>query len=163
VQANLEIKRCFQAGFRCFRRVDLLFPFIRSLFNKTLFHKGGVMEQRRLILCIDQIESCEIMEILFRRIGFQVMSLQSAKDALQLAHQHSFSAVVSEYLLDDISGEEFCSELKKQKPDLPLIFFSAESREEYKERMLSAGANAYLVKPNDLDQIEMTVMSYALA
>jgi DNA-binding response OmpR family regulator len=120
------------------------------------------MEQRRLILCIDQAESCEIMEFLFRRVGFQVMSLQSAKDALQIARQHQFSAVVAEYLLDDISGEDFCLELKKYKPELPVIFYSAESRREHKERVLSAGANAYLVKPNDIDHIEQAVIDYAL-
>lgn len=120
------------------------------------------MEQSRLILCIDQIEACEIMEILFRRVGFRVMSLQSAKDALQLAQQHNFSAVVSEYLLDDFTGAEFCSELKKFKPELPVIFYSAESRNEFKERGLSAGAKAYLVKPNDIHDIEKTVINYAL-
>jgi DNA-binding response OmpR family regulator len=121
------------------------------------------MEQNPLILCIDQAEACEIMEILFRRVGFNVISIQSAKDALKLAQQHYFAAVVSEYLLDDISGEEFCSELRKHKPDLPIIFYSAESRNEYKERGLSAGAKAFLVKPNDIDHIEKTVMNYALA
>lgn len=120
------------------------------------------MEQKRLILCIDQEESCEIMEILFRRAGFQVMSLQSAKDALLIAQQYVFAAVVSEYLLDDFSGEEFCSELKKHRPELPLIFYSAESRDVHKTRGLSAGAKAYLVKPNDIDQIEKTVMDFAL-
>ena len=121
------------------------------------------MEQRRLILCIDQAESCEIMEILFSRVGFQVMSLQSAKDALRLARQHRFSAIVTEYLLEDFSGAEFCLELKNCKPDLPVIFYSAESRNEHKERGLSAGATAFLVKPNDINHIEQTVMTFALA
>src|SRR5262245_51217251 len=116
------------------------------------------MEQKRLILCIDQVEACEIMEILFCRVGFQVMSLQSARDALVLAQQHYFSAVVTEYLLDDFSGEDFCLELRKHHPELPLIFYSAESRNEHKERGLSAGAKAFLVKPNDINHIEQTVL-----
>ena len=120
------------------------------------------MVQNPLILCLDRIESCEIMEILFRRVGFRVMSRQSAKDALQLAKQHSFAAVVAEYLLDDFSGAEFCTELKKHNPELPVIFYSAESRNEHKERGLSAGAKAFLVKPNDIDHIEKTVMNYAI-
>lgn len=121
------------------------------------------MEQRRLILCIDRVEACEIMELLFHRAGYHVMSLQSAKDALILARQHYFSAVVSEYLLDDFSGEDFCLELRKSKPELPLIFYSAESRHEHRERGLSAGAKAFLVKPNDIDNIEKTVIDFALA
>jgi DNA-binding response OmpR family regulator len=102
------------------------------------------------------------MEILFRRVGFEVMSLQSPKDALLLTQQHYFSAVVCEYLLHDFKVEEFCTELKKYNPELPLIFFSAEARHEHKERGLSAGARAYLVKPNDIHSIEKTVMNYAL-
>jgi DNA-binding response OmpR family regulator len=102
------------------------------------------------------------MEILFRRVGLQVISRQSARDALQIARQHSFAAVVAEYLLEDFSGEEFCQELKKQRPELPLIFYSAESRAEFKERGLSAGAEAFLVKPNDINHIEQTVLGYAL-
>jgi len=115
-----------------------------------------------LVLCIDRVEACEIMEILFRRVGFQVMSLQSARVALELARRHHFSAVVSEYLLDDFSGEEFCFQLKKYRPELPLIFYSTESRNEYKERGLSAGAEAFLVKPDDINNIEQAVLNLAL-
>lgn len=120
------------------------------------------MEQSRLILCIDRVDSCEIMEILFRRVGFEVVSRQSARDALELTRRHRFSAVVSEYLLDDFSGEEFCFEIKKHKPELPIIFYSTESRNEHKERGLSAGARAFLVKPDDIDRIEKTVLELAL-
>jgi CheY-like chemotaxis protein len=120
------------------------------------------MEQLPLILYVDRVESCEIMEILFRQVGFQVISIQSAKDALQLAQQHYFSAVVTEYLLEDLPADQFCQELKKNNPRLPVIFYSAESRNEHREKCLSAGAEAFLVKPNDLDHIEKTVMELAL-
>ena len=120
------------------------------------------MEQMPTLLCIDRAEACEIMEILFRRVGFEVVSIQSAKDALQLAQQRYFAAVVTEYLLEDLPADEFCHELKKTNPQLPVIFYSAESRNEHRQKCLSAGAQAFLIKPNDLDDIERTVMNYAL-
>ncbi len=120
------------------------------------------MEQMPTILCIDGAESCEIMEILFRRVGFEVVSIQSAKDALQLTRQQYFAAVVTEYLLEDLPADQFCHELKKSNPQLPVIFYSAESRNEHREKCLSAGASAFLVKPNDIDDIEKTVLNFAL-
>jgi DNA-binding NtrC family response regulator len=120
------------------------------------------MEQLPLILCIDRAEACEIMEILFRRVGFRVISIQSARDALQLARHHYFAAVVTEYLLEDLPAEQFCRELKKANPRLPVIFYSAESRHEHRQKCSSAGAEAFLVKPNDLDHIEKTVLELAL-
>lgn len=120
------------------------------------------MEHLPLILCIDRVEACEIMEILFSRVGFRVVSIQSARNALELAQQQKFAAVISEYLLEDLPAEQFCQELRKTNSELPLIFYSAESRFEHKQRGLSAGAKAFLVKPNDLYSIEKTVMDFAL-
>jgi hypothetical protein len=64
------------------------------------------MGQIPLILCIERAEACEIMEILFRRVGYQVVSIQSAKDALRLAQKHYFAAVISEYLLEDLPADQ---------------------------------------------------------
>lgn len=122
------------------------------------------MKRQPLILFIDaDADACEIMEILMRRIGFQVISSRSANDAVELARDNSFSMIISEYLLRDADPFQICTAIKEFDPQVPIVFYSAESRNEHRERGMSAGATAYLVKPNDLEIIEKTVLDLALA
>lgn len=114
------------------------------------------------ILYIDgNTDACEIVEILMRRNGFEVVSRQSAAEALNDARSKTFSAVVSEYILDDLDAIELCSELKKINPDTPIVFYSVEARNEHKQRGLLAGAKAFLIKPNDLESIEKVILALA--
>jgi DNA-binding response OmpR family regulator len=97
-----------------------------------------------------------------QQIGFKVISSQSAQDAVHLARQTPFSVIISEYLLRDVDALQMCLAIKKFDPHVPIVFYSAEARHEHKARGISAGANAYLVKPNDLENIEKTVLDLAL-
>lgn len=122
------------------------------------------MQNLPLILCIDgNTDACEIMEILMQKQGFEVISRQSAAEALNDAKNKSFSAVVSEYVLSDIDAVELCSELKKINPETPIVFYTTEARHEHKQKGLSAGAKAFLIKPNDLEGIEKIIAAVALS
>lgn len=122
------------------------------------------MQNLPLILHIDaNTDAREILEILMRRRGFEVISRQSAAEALSDARNKSFSAIVSEYVLSDVDAIEFCSELKKINPETPIVFYTTEARNEHKQRGLLAGAKAFLIKPNDLESVENIIADIALA
>ena len=121
------------------------------------------MKRQPIILCIDSdADSCEIMEILMSRIGFQVIASHDAEHAIGLARQNAFSVIISEYLLHDRDAQEMCAAIKSFDPHVPIVFYSAESRREHRQRGINAGAHAFLVKPNDLENIEKTVIDLAL-
>ena len=121
------------------------------------------MKRQPLILCIDSnTDACEILEILMSRVGFQVISKHRAEDGLQAVRETPFSLIISEYLLTDKNALDLLPEIKKFDPDVPVVFYSTEARNEHKEKGLSAGAKAFLVKPNDLGNIEKTVLDLAL-
>lgn len=121
-----------------------------------------MQELPQILYIDDNADACEILEILMLRQGFEVISLQSATEALKIAGNRTFSAIVSEYILSDLDALEFCSELKKINPDTPIVFYSTEARSKHKTRGLSAGAKAYLVKPNDLESIEKIIIDAVL-
>jgi DNA-binding response OmpR family regulator len=139
-------------------------PLINPLKTSSLSRvKGAKMKRQPIILCIDSdSDACEIMEILMSRIGFQVISSHSVHDAIKHARNTPFSIIISEYLLRDVDALQMCLAIKEFDPHVPIVFYSAESRKEHKERGINAGAHAYLVKPNDLENIEQTVLNLAL-
>lgn len=121
------------------------------------------MRRLPLILCIDRnTDACEILETLMKFQGFEVVSKHTGLDALHLARTTLFSAIISEYLLEDIDALDLCMEIKKFDPDVPIVFYTTESRNEHRQRVLSFGAKAFLVKPNDLENVEKTLLEVAI-
>ena len=120
--------------------------------------KNRMMTQPMKILCVeDDKDACELLDFLLSGEGFEVVSCSTSKEGLQLARQGGFSAIVFDYRLPEISGLEICREIRTYDKQTPIIFYSASAYPKEKEAGLAAGANAYLVKPNDLEKVAETI------
>ena len=112
------------------------------------------MNYSHRILCVeDDQDSLEMLQFLLGNEGFQVVSCLTSKEALQLAERNSFSAIILDNRLADISGVEICREIRTYDKQTPIIFYSASAFPKDRKAGLAAGANDYLVKPNDLERI----------
>jgi DNA-binding response OmpR family regulator len=115
------------------------------------------------ILCVeDDKDSCELLDLILSNEGFEVVSCSTSKECLRLAKQGGFSAIILDYRLPEISGLEICQEIRTYDKQTPIIFYTASAYPKDKEAGLNAGANAYLVKPNDLDKIAKTITDLVL-
>ena len=115
---------------------------------------------RRRVLCAEPHEdTCYLIEILLGRQGHEVVSAKTVHDCIELACETHFDL----YMLDDdyIDGTaiELCKRLREMTPETPILFFSAQAFRRDREMAMSAGASAYLTKPNDLFEIVQTVNS----
>ena len=54
-------------------------------------------------------------------------------------------------------GVDVCREIRDSGDETPIIFYSADARESTSEVAIEAGADAFLVKPNDLMKVLETV------
>lgn len=110
------------------------------------------------ILCVeDDKDSLELLQFLLGKEGFQVVSCLTSREALQLAERNSFSAIILDNRLADISGIEICREIRAYDKQTPIIFFTASAYPKDREAGMAAGANDYLVKPDDLERIAETI------
>jgi DNA-binding response OmpR family regulator len=55
--------------------------------------------------------------------------------------------------LTDISGVEICRQIRRFDKQTPIVFYSGSAYPKDKKEGLEAGANDYLVKPNDFDNL----------
>lgn len=116
------------------------------------------MNSSHRILCVeDDKDSLELLQFLLGNEGFQVVSCLTSEEALQLAERNSFSAIVLDNRLGDISGVEICREIRTYDKQTPIIFYTASAYPKDREAGLAAGANDYLVKPDDFERIAETI------
>lgn len=119
------------------------------------------MTETKKILCIeDDPDCCEILEIILGDEEFEVVTCASSRSGLKLAKQGGFSAIILDYRLAEINGVEICREIRTYDQKTPIIFYTASAFLKDINAGLEAGANAYLVKPNDFGKIAETVKKF---
>ena len=110
------------------------------------------------ILCIeDDEDTCDLVTFIFAQEGYKVESC-SQVECLKLIREEKFLAVILDNYFIDKSGVEICRELRNFDKTTPVIFFSGEARQSEIEKAISAGANDYLIKPNDFEKLLPTTI-----
>ena len=79
---------------------------------------------QRTILCIDDDDGTLCYQkALFERRGYQVLTAASARQGLRIAAVCEVTAVVVDYHMPEMNGLEFATEVKRLKPQMPIVMF----------------------------------------
>ena len=103
-----------------------------------------------ILYCEDHDDTRVIMSVMLERAGFRVTAVENGKDCLELARRERFDLYLLDHTFPDSSGVTVCEELRKFDADTPILFYSARAMPQEKEAAIKAGAQDYLIKPNDL-------------
>jgi two-component system alkaline phosphatase synthesis response regulator PhoP len=110
------------------------------------------------VLCVDDnIDTCELVRLMFEGDGYKVVTCQDGQEAIRLIRYENFDAVVLDYLMPEIDGMDVCRAIRTFNKNVPVVFFTASARENDRVAILASGAQAFLVKPNDLNILTETV------
>ena len=74
-------------------------------------------------------------------------------EAMELARLYDYDAVIVDVMLPDIEGYEVVSRLRAARVEAPVMVLSAINKTSAKVKALGAGADDYLAKPFDPDEL----------
>jgi CheY-like chemotaxis protein len=82
--------------------------------------------RQREILCIDDDpEGLKVRGILLESMGYKVLSETDAERGLKRFREHEFDAVVMDYQMPGMSGGEAAQQMKRVRPETPVVILSA--------------------------------------
>jgi FixJ family two-component response regulator len=84
-----------------------------------------------------------------RSYGYVAYTFSSAAEFLGSPRIDSTSCVIADVQMPNMNGMELQDALRKQGPQLPIIFITAFPEDAIQARVLRAGAICYLTKPVD--------------
>lgn len=87
------------------------------------------------------------------RSGFAVDWVATGNDFRSALTTHEYGTVVLDLSLPDDSGEALLVHLRHKKPNIPVIVVTARSGIQDKLALLNMGADDFMVKPFDLDEL----------
>ncbi len=79
--------------------------------------------------------------------GFAVDIAMDGKQALWLAGEHPYDAIVLDIMLPGVNGFQVCAELREKGNWTPILMLTAKAREAEKVMGLELGADDYVTKP----------------
>ena len=100
----------------------------------------------------DQVSLLNTLRENLRRHGYDVELATTGVQALACAEQHPADAVILDLGLPDISGMQVLNRIRGWST-VPVIVLSARSAEIQKIAALDAGADFYVTKPFDMDEL----------
>ena len=112
------------------------------------------MSEGPTVLVVDDDESIRVaLERALRLEGFAVQSAGGGLEALELVDRDPPAVMVLDVTMPDISGVTVTARLRARGVDVPICILSA--RDEVHDRVagLQAGADDYVVKPFDLEEL----------
>jgi two-component system response regulator PrrA len=112
------------------------------------------VKQEPLVLVVDDDEAIRTaLERALRLEGFAVQVAEDGLRALELVEQSRPGVIVLDVVMPNLSGITVVSRLRARGNDVPICVLSA--RDEIQDRVagLEAGADDYVIKPFDLEEL----------
>jgi two-component system response regulator PrrA len=113
-----------------------------------------VKQEGPLVLVADDDEAIRIaLERALRLEGFAVEVAEDGRRALELVDEHRPEVIVLDVVMPHLSGVRVVSRLREQGIDTPVCILSARDETEDRVAGLEAGADDYVVKPFELEEL----------
>lgn len=109
----------------------------------------------------DNADSREVISLMLHIADdkYEITAVDRADKAINLINGRNYDLYILDYRLPEVDGIELCRRIRASDAITPIIFYSGAAFKAEREQAIAAGADAYLVKPNDLDNLTDTVKS----
>lgn len=110
------------------------------------------MESNRILIIEDEKSISDILTYKLSKEGFNVKNVDTGHEGLNILTNFNPNLILLDIMLPDMSGFDICSEIKSKK-DIPIIMLTARNDEIDINRGLEVGANEYITKPFDINEL----------
>jgi len=122
---------------------------------------------RHRVLIVDDEESMRLFlaHTLTSGLQAEVTLAGTCEQALRLAGNYAYDAILLDLLMPGVGGFEVLAEIRRASPNAatPVIVVSVLSDQATKDRCMKAGANAYVVKPVERNSLVAAVKAQIAA
>jgi DNA-binding response OmpR family regulator len=108
--------------------------------------------QLSLLLIDDDAELCSMMKEFFSEAGHHLDCAYNGRDGLASAMKNTYDLIVLDVMLPIINGFTVLQQLRRRK-QLPVVMLTARIHRQDRIQGLNAGADDYLPKPFDADEL----------
>jgi len=120
------------------------------------------MSQKKILVVDDEVDLVETIRFPLEMEGFNVLVSYNGEDALNQARKEKPDLILLDLMLPKLDGYKVCRLLKfdERYKDIPILMLTAKTQEKDKLLGKETGANEYITKPFDIDELMKKVNVY---
>lgn len=116
-------------------------------------------EQPSILILEDDLDVADMLNAYFRIQGYEVSTVNWGRDAIRACETSLPDLIIADIKLPDIDGFEVARRLRTSRHtrNIPIIFLTEKIEREDKLTGLEAGADDYITKPFDIQELRLRV------
>jgi CheY-like chemotaxis protein/drug/metabolite transporter superfamily protein YnfA/putative methionine-R-sulfoxide reductase with GAF domain len=107
----------------------------------------------KILAIDDQQLILDLISAMCQTVGYDVITADTGRQGLDLATENDFDVVLTDLAMPGMSGLEVAEEIKKAKPNVPIILITGWEVNIEKERLDTSGIIKVLYKPFRIEQL----------
>lgn len=116
------------------------------------------MSKKYSILLVEDEENLlEALKLNLELEGYEVSCCMDGASALEMIHKEHFDLLILDIMLPEVDGITVCESIRLQNNHLPILILSAKNTGADRVLGLKVGADDYLTKPFNLEELLLRV------
>ena len=111
----------------------------------------------RILVVEDDVSLKNLFCRTLQRNNYQTFGADRAETALEILDREYIDLIVTDIMMPGMDGFEFIRQLRESQIDLPILIITAKSDIMDKQTGFFAGADDYMVKPIDINELVLRV------
>jgi two-component system, OmpR family, alkaline phosphatase synthesis response regulator PhoP len=111
----------------------------------------------RILLVEDEENIRNVVKLNLEMEDFEVIDTDNGKEAVRLFQEQHFDLLLLDVMLPEMNGFEICEQVRLSNTTVPIIFLTAKDTPQDRISGLKKGADDYLTKPFNLEELLLRV------
>jgi len=107
----------------------------------------------RILIVEDDHSTAALLQTGLQNAGYTAVIATDGLSGLEQARNQTFQLIILDVMLPGIGGIELCRMLRAERITVPILMLTALGTVDDRVRGLDAGADDYMVKPFDVDEL----------
>ena len=111
----------------------------------------------RILLVEDEENIRDVIKLNLELENFEVVSIGNGKQAIKIINEQHFDLMILDVMLPEVDGFQICEQVRMSNLEVPIIFLTAKDSSVDRINGLKKGADDYLTKPFNLEELLLRV------
>ena len=117
---------------------------------------------KKILIVDDEPDILRATKVRLMSFGYEVITASDGKEGIDLLRKDMPDLILLDLRLPRISGDEICARLKSDEKlkHIPIVIFTASSDATTSAKVKASGADGYLIKPFDPEELLQTIRKF---